>query len=816
MSEGGKIIRIIGGKSVHIAEKISLWSTEGAIEFYSPKNVRIQGLENGVFYGKYQSPNLNVIPNSEYKIESNYAHDQLKELADELGEITFMLFMTQIFGYEIEAVALSRLYRYLCDNKLETPEIIVSKIKVGKRNGLAGYSNKRKKIIIYQGFLEEAIQDNDKRAELMSALVEEYGHHIDNLLRTELADEGIPDTDVIDDGAKFAYHLFKFDIFNKSSLNFAKTETPQYKGELVIDFQELHNDVLSYVDDDRHYSEDPTDDISNYGAGRNRKHNKNAAFAHGDIEFEALANPQARVFSNEEVLKIYYGNWLRDFSQVIVGLTVRGVNTAANLQKKQVVNKVSPMKLSHDGWVKLIKILAVKEFVYEPLKETKKNVSDNYLELEKTFEKEFGLLDKNILGIYRPEEHIDNPKGLLDESKVQDDKGNRVSFSDNGKVKYLYAGDNKISWAIDSKRNMSNFFWTDYPERESSVSYMKGKIIQAVQKKNNGKKAEGLRELGAALHVLEDFFAHTNFVEIYLRKLGVDAYPWVSTYKGKSHQQIPIVSGTFLGLDTMASIGPKLSELLFDPSLKVYKRREVNVLTFSEKLIQSVLEDLAKGQKTDTGSSYMGVEYSSWLAWFNSYLKFQNYLAKKYKDADSKEWMSKDFLDKLTSTAAENFQKGMNYTGQIMSFFPTLVFNIIFNSLDEVVHNAQTLTTTDYGNCPSHSQLAKDSYEHPLNRLSSELAKIAVKDVGTKYKNGMSGQALADYTANTYFVHPSNCKITEFESTIKDWTKKNPSIVSKLKFNTTYDHAEHEVRNLNKKSVDQIKSIIEYFEKITK
>lgn len=81
------------------------------------------------------------------------------------------------------------------------------------------------------------------------------------------------------------------------------------------------------------------------------------------------------------------------------------------------------MKLSHEGWVSLMEILAIKEFVYDPLKDAGHEPKDNYNDLKKTFDTNFGGLDKDILGIYRPEEHIDNPKGLKNESKITDDKG---------------------------------------------------------------------------------------------------------------------------------------------------------------------------------------------------------------------------------------------------------------------------------------------------------------------------------------------------------------------------------------------------------
>jgi len=809
--------------------------TGGNYKIYSKENIENIGLkiiqigkEGGVSYGypeKYVPPPLNIVE-SHYKLESHYAHEQLMSLAQELGEVTFMLFMSHIFGYEIEVSALSKLYRALCDKQIESPEIVVSKIPVGRRLGLAGYSNKRKKIIVYERLIEEALDDNDKRAELLAALVEEYGHHIDNLLRTEFASENIKDTDVIDEGLKFAYQLFQFDIFKEYRLNFAKAELPQFKGDLIVDFSILHKKVIEYVNESRHYDEDPTDDISNYGAGRNRKHNKMAAFAHGDIEFEALVKKD--LYGEKEVSKIYYGNWLRDMSQVIVKITVRITNEG--IKNKEVAGKVNPVKFSHNTWVALMKILAIKEFIYDPQKEGGESPKDDYKTLEVQFKKEFGDLTKDVLGIYRPEEHIDNPYGLPDESDAKDDKGQPISFmyerADGSKIEkklYLGAKNNPTAWLIDPKRNMSNFFWNDHKifprECPSSVTYMKEQIKLACKKRET---KEGFRHLGAALHVLEDFFSHTNFVEISLRRLGVNAYPWVSyAVNEKDHTKIPVVSGRFLTDDTVASIGPKAGDLLFAPEVTEYKRRIPGQRTLSEKFIESILTDLAKGQESDyieSNKNYKGLSYSTWLDWFKKFLKFQDFLASQYQKSDNQKWMSKDFFEKLGSKATETFQKSTSYVGQAMAFFPKLAFNLLLGSLDEVVPEIQSLTIDNYGYCPSHSQIAKDSYTHPLNKISATLAKHAVEDVGRKYKSGMDANSLAEYVAQTYFVHPSspNARWSDEKYLIKWVDSQSKEFLSKLKNHTIYEHTHQEAKDIGDKSIKKMKEIIDFFDRQTK
>lgn len=170
------------------------------------------------------------------------------------------------------------------------------------------------------------------------------------------------------------------------------------------------------------------------------------------------------------------------------------------------------------------------------------------------------------------------------------------------------------------------------------------------------------------------------------------------------------------------------------------------------------------------------------------------------------------FAEKVGVKVLETTQKSMDYSAQVMSIFPKLVINIILNSFDEVIPEAQSHTNTKYGNCPSHSQLAKDSLTHPLNKLSAELAKKAVEDVGRKFKQGMNGPQLANYVAEKYFVHPSSNKTMWSNKKIKDWLKSTPqNIMEKLKYATIYEHSHHEAEVLNDKMVKKVKEIMKYF-----
>jgi hypothetical protein len=121
-------------------------------------------------------------------------------------------------------------------------------------------------------------------------------------------------------------------------------------------------------------------------------------------------------------------------------------------------------------------------------------------------------------------------------------------------------------------------------------------------------------------------------------------------------------------------------------------------------------------------------------------------------------------------------------------------------------------------NSPSHSQIAKDSFTHPLNKLSATLAKVAVKDVGTKFKAGWSGTQLADYVANTYFVHPDSEKTRWSDEIVLEWirNKANKATLENLKYPTIYEHTEHEVQQISKESLKKFQEVMDYFKKGTK
>lgn len=822
-------IRIVGGKLTKITCKDHLIYSRGSIKNTASKRVIQTGIKNGIVYGVPNIPDLKYEESIDYQLQSSFAHEHLIKTAKELSEMAFIVLMLQIFGEDIEIEAIGRLYRDLCDGKVEPPKIIVTQNYI--KNYKANYSNKTKKILVNKSFLEKAIENNDVRAQLMVALLEEYGHHIDNLLRTEYATNGKKDKDIIDEGAKFSYYFLTIDFAKVQDLEFAVTETPLYSGKLILDLSKENRDLSRYVDETQQYDDDPNeDDIENFGFGFE-------AGTHGGIEMEVLNKEE--LFSYSEVLQIYYGNWLRDVSQVLVPFTIRFTkavrekienHNATTQGRIQHIKATNTTKISHQGWVELIELFAAKEFIYHKGQGAK---TQNYLPHIREFRQTYGQLTKDILGVYRPEEHIDNPRGLTKEvdEVYQETQIKRevpggyedISFyigetpdcfriNQFGQKYYIY----RDTEDAQAKLGIKEVVKPD-PLRPSSDTYLSNQLKLAVIK---GKNRDGFRHFGAALHVLEDYFSHTNFVELSLCKLGwaenspfpnlKKVYPWVEGRQRTDYRTIPIVTGKFLLDDTCASVIPKIGDLLVPIGISPYEVMKPGERTFAQQAIYTLLADLAKGQKEDptqNQEAYLGMDSVELFKLYKNYLE----LLDKYRELQNNEG--------VMGWGLRTIGKIAKYMADIITSFSNIAFNLLIESVDDNIKEAQThITNKHYGEDPTHTQLGKDAHEHPLNGLAAELAKIAIADVGQRMKDIWDGKVsdpggskIAIYVLNTYSRHPKS--VTWMEKKIEEWANRNKNSLEKLYHPTVVEHTHSVVKRRIGIGLEKIEEIKKYFNK---
>ncbi|KAF2761801.1 Het-C-domain-containing protein [Pseudovirgaria hyperparasitica] len=238
---------------------------------------------------------------------------------------------------------------------------------------------------------------------------------------------------------------------------------------------------------------------------------------HGDIEdvLATIAFLKGRKWTSMQIKRTYFGNWLRDYSQAVDVGTLKGV-------------QAETIRV-------LVWVLAFMSFGYATG------------EFEVTAQR---------LGVYRPEEHIDNPKDYADNVDArQYDQRLRGPVSPQ-------------ELAVDPHTGMKNYIANEQGGWATSVGYIKFSLARSIHfgrmytsSRQKGKEedlCEALRCLGQGLHCLEDFGAHTNYTELALRELGYDnVFPHTGSatqinLRGK--YVFPLVTGTFGGVDFLHSV----------------------------------------------------------------------------------------------------------------------------------------------------------------------------------------------------------------------------------------------------------------------
>lgn len=240
---------------------------------------------------------------------------------------------------------------------------------------------------------------------------------------------------------------------------------------------------------------------------------------HGDIEdmLTTVSFLYGKKWTSMMVKRTYFGNWLRDYSQAVDVGSLKGANA--------------------DTIRILVWVLAFMAFGYAT--------------------EEFEVT-KERLGVYRPEEHIDNPLGYAD-----GDDARKFDPRLRGPV-------DQQELAIDPNTGMKNYIANESGGWATSAGYLRfsfarsihfGRLYTSGGSGSKGKEAdlcEALRCLGQALHCMEDFSAHSNYCELALRELGYhNVFPHCGTQSeinihGK--RLYPIVTGTFGGVDFLHSV----------------------------------------------------------------------------------------------------------------------------------------------------------------------------------------------------------------------------------------------------------------------
>ena len=126
--------------------------------------------------------------------------------------------------------------------------------------------------------------------------------------------------------------------------------------------------------------------------------------------------------------------------------------------------------------------------------------------------------------------------------------------------------DEERELAVDERNGMKNYIASEDMGIMTTSSMVKALFKRAIQLFRNSRRSgnendkfEALRLLGTGCHALEDFEAHSNYVELALIEMGErDVFPHVGRdtrirVRGSRNEVYPLVTGTFGGVDFLHS-----------------------------------------------------------------------------------------------------------------------------------------------------------------------------------------------------------------------------------------------------------------------
>jgi len=248
------------------------------------------------------------MPQIPESLESDVALKRLTTLAASWPESTFLSKLPTVFGRDVPVEAYRMLRKSLLDKKFSQPAVEI--VTAGLVGHLAGYDNTRRTILVDRQLVSTAEKNKEQAATLLIALIEEFGHHVDNVLRTDYSRRS--DDGPRDEGAELAFALCKQWLTTPLPTTFATYSSLGRTRQLSTDVNTLKNAIDRHLTAKEREDDEKAGSMQYFGAGRG--HGKpGKSYGHESIE-DAL---QDFFPDPNERRQIYFGNWLRDYSQVL-------------------------------------------------------------------------------------------------------------------------------------------------------------------------------------------------------------------------------------------------------------------------------------------------------------------------------------------------------------------------------------------------------------------------------------------------------------------------------------------------------------------
>ncbi|KAM0787789.1 hypothetical protein ACM66B_003843 [Microbotryomycetes sp. NB124-2] len=504
--------------------------------------------------------------------------------------------------------------------------------------------------------------------------------------------------------------------------------------------------------------------VKAFGAGNIPSHSflEGKAFRHGDIEdiLERLAKGggflgMSAKFSGLDIKRVYFGNWLRDYSQA---MDIAGLS---KLPKQTILNLVMALGFLAHGYAT----------------------------------GEFEVTDER-LGVYEPVQHIDNPKGY-----AADQPGGDARRID----PRLRPPVDPRELEIDPRTGMKNYIANENGTWDTSSRLVRERIHQCIDAGRRGKNGsdtdmyEAYRLLGTLLHTLEDFSAHSNWTELSLLRLGYkDVFCHVGDacrIQSPAGPCPPLVTGTFGGADFIHSLLGEATDHISEASVSDLSKA-MDKARSTDGGASDTLRDLLFQLPGDSGSnlsremsdvegirsraatgdpSMMSPQELHANLW--KVLTFRDNVVKGIEIGISKVPGLSKLVDKLT----ESINRFVFVTLE-----PLLkpIMGQATQSLQQgsaaVVHNEDQFEVFNdpHASDPTHSFLSKDHFSLILNEPAGRIAQIVVEHTvklivkawedASKDPNAVAREVL-ECLHHPYFYNDNSSIQREMGAYLKSW-----------------------------------------------
>ena len=396
--------------------------------------------------------------------------------------------------------------------------------------------------------------------------------------------------------------------------------------------------------------------------------------------------------------------------------------------------------------------------------------------------------------MYRPEEHIDNPKDYADNvDATQYDPRLR------GPV-------DPQELLVDPRTGMKNYIANEQGTWMTSAAYIRQSLRQAIECGRDHKMHEALRLLGQSLHTLEDLGAHSNWLELALIELGYDVFPHVGTatqinIQGKTIW--PLVTGTFGGTDFIHSLLGEATDKISQTSLADLHAAVDEADMQKATAMVSKLKVLLKLVPTASNNLDQLQEAGQSMSQYHLQGTQGPGMALTAEEIAQKIYPILQLRDMIMKTIANAIEMvpGLSETiDEITTALNVLVLSIvqpfirpIMRLVSENVTKSTALVMSDaaqylvwndpHSSDPTHSMLSKDHFSCYLNDPAGCLAKVIVRHTVTQvvaaWSDASRDPECAIDSILSCFCHPSLLNHSwqlhrDMFAVVKDWVEQIP------------------------------------------